>query len=61
MINKIINKFYANLVHLFGVLGLVFAVLSCLSAFIGNFLLAFCLLSISLGSLYLDKFIKSKI
>jgi len=59
--NKFINWFYKNLVHLFGVLGVVLSVLSVITTFLGSFLLTFCLLSIALGSLYLDSFVKSKV
>ena len=70
-LNKIVNIFnevtlsfylwlYENLIHLFGVVGTIFAIFSILAVFVGNFVFAFCLLSISLMSLWLDIFIKEE-
>lgn len=52
---------YDNLIHIFGFLGTALAVISVLAVFFGNFVLAICILSISLLNLYVDKIVKEKI
>ena len=49
---------YNNLIHIFGVFGLFFTVICVLLVFVGDFLLAYLLLSVSLGSLWLDLIVK---
>jgi hypothetical protein len=52
---------YNNLIHIFGFLGTVLAVISVLAVFFGSFILSICILSISLLNLYVDKIVKEKI
>ena len=49
---------YINLIHIFGVFGLFFTVVCILLVFVGDFLLAYLLLSVALGSLWLDLIVK---
>ena len=51
---------YNNLIHIFGIFGLFFTVVCVLLVFVGDFLLAYLLLSIALGSLWLDLIVKDK-
>jgi len=52
------NNLYDSLIHIFGFLGMVLAVISVLAIFFGNFVLAICILSLALGGLYLDSIMK---
>ena len=49
---------YNNLIHIFGIFGLFFTVVCVLLVFVGDFLLAYLLLSVALGSLWLDLIVK---
>ena len=51
---------YTNSIHIYGILGIVFSVLTTLSVLSGGFLESGIFLSIALGSLWLDSILKTK-
>ena len=51
---------YINSIHTFGILGIVFSVLTTLSVLSGSFLISGIFLSSALGSLRLDLILKTK-
>jgi len=51
---------YTNSIHIYGILGIVFSLLTTLSVLSGSFLESGIFLSIALGSLWLDSILKTK-